>query len=67
MGFASGTHQQVSSATAFFIERMCIMGKGDLRTRKGKINNGSYGKRRPGRTEKKSQETAPTQGKSGRK
>jgi len=25
------------------------MGKGDLRTRKGKIYNGSFGKKRPGR------------------
>jgi 30S ribosomal protein S31 len=25
------------------------MGKGDLRTRRGKIYNGSFGKRRPGR------------------
>lgn len=25
------------------------MGKGDVRTRKGKIYNGSYGKTRPGR------------------
>ena len=25
------------------------MGKGDKRTRRGKINNGSYGKKRPGR------------------
>jgi ribosomal small subunit protein bTHX len=23
------------------------MGKGDTRTRRGKVNNGSYGKRRP--------------------
>jgi 30S ribosomal protein S31 len=29
------------------------MGAGDLRTRKGKINNGSYGKTRPGRPPKK--------------
>ncbi len=29
------------------------MGAGDLRTRKGKINNGSYGKSRPGRPPKK--------------
>lgn len=25
------------------------MGKGDKRTRRGKVNNGSYGKKRPGR------------------
>lgn len=31
------------------------MGKGDRRTRRGKIYNGSYGKRRPGR--KKTGET----------
>ncbi|MBM3395304.1 MAG: 30S ribosomal protein THX [Betaproteobacteria bacterium] len=29
------------------------MGKGDLRTRKGKIYNGSYGKTRPGRVKAK--------------
>jgi 30S ribosomal protein S31 len=28
------------------------MGKGDLRTRRGKIYNGSYGKKRPGRKKK---------------
>jgi 30S ribosomal protein S31 len=28
------------------------MGKGDLRTRKGKIYNGSFGKKRPGRPKK---------------
>jgi 30S ribosomal protein S31 len=34
------------------------MGKGDRRTRKGKIYRGSYGKTRPGRP-KKSKKTAP--------
>lgn len=29
------------------------MGKGDRRTRRGKIYNGSYGKTRPGRVKKK--------------
>ena len=29
------------------------MGKGDRRTRKGKIYRGSYGKTRPGRNKKK--------------
>ena len=29
------------------------MGKGDKRTRKGKIYKGSYGKKRPGRPTKK--------------
>ena len=29
------------------------MGKGDKRTRKGKIYKGSYGKKRPGRAKKK--------------
>jgi len=28
------------------------MGKGDLRTRRGKIYNGSHGKKRPGRLKK---------------
>jgi len=29
------------------------MGKGDKRSRRGKIYNGSYGKKRPGRAKKK--------------
>jgi 30S ribosomal protein S31 len=29
------------------------MGKGDIRTRRGKIYNGSYGKKRPHRAKKK--------------
>jgi 30S ribosomal protein S31 len=29
------------------------MGKGDKRTRRGKIYKGSYGKKRPGRVKKK--------------
>lgn len=28
------------------------MGKGDKKSRRGKINNGSYGKRRPRKTQK---------------
>lgn len=37
------------------------MGKGDTRTRKGKIYNGSYGKKRPGRSKKKTEiAAAPT-------
>jgi 30S ribosomal protein S31 len=39
------------------------MGKGDRRTRRGKIYNGSYGKKRPGGGPKKkdaSQSGAPT-------
>jgi 30S ribosomal protein S31 len=32
------------------------MGKGDLRTRRGKIYNGSYGKKRPHRPKKKAGE-----------
>jgi 30S ribosomal protein S31 len=35
------------------------MGKGDTRTRRGKINNGSYGKTRPGKEVKK-EVPAPT-------
>jgi 30S ribosomal protein S31 len=35
------------------------MGKGDLRTRRGKIYNGSYGKRRPHRAPKKVAEQKP--------
>lgn len=37
------------------------MGKGDLRTRRGKIYNGSYGKKRPGRKPKPT-ETKSTPG-----
>jgi 30S ribosomal protein S31 len=35
------------------------MGKGDLRTRRGKIYNGSYGKKRPHRSPKKALEQRP--------
>lgn len=42
------------------------MGKGDTRTRKGKINNGSYGKKRPGRA-KKTAEAAPAPARTARK
>ena len=34
------------------------MGKGDLRTRRGKIYNGSHGKTRPGRVKKKEEAAA---------
>jgi 30S ribosomal protein S31 len=34
------------------------MGKGDLRTRRGKIYNGSYGKTRPGKARKKEEGAA---------
>lgn len=36
------------------------MGKGDLRTRRGKIYNGSHGKTRPGRSKKKKTDGAKT-------
>jgi 30S ribosomal protein S31 len=35
------------------------MGKGDLRTRRGKIYNGSHGKTRPGRAQKKAATKTP--------
>jgi len=35
------------------------MGKGDLRTRRGKIYNGSFGKKRPHRPKKKATEPRP--------
>jgi 30S ribosomal protein S31 len=35
------------------------MGKGDVRTRRGKIYNGSYGKKRPHRAKKKAVEQKP--------
>jgi 30S ribosomal protein S31 len=41
------------------------MGKGDRRTRRGKIFNGSHGKTRPGRPPKKS--AAPVTAAAGRK
>jgi len=41
------------------------MGKGDLRTRRGKIYNGSFGKKRPGRV-KKGKEAGQTPGTPGR-
>jgi len=34
------------------------MGKGDKRTRRGKIFKGSYGKKRPQRVKKKTRKTA---------
>lgn len=34
------------------------MGKGDRRTRRGKIHRGTYGKRRPRRRKKKAAEAA---------
>ena len=36
------------------------MGKGDIKTRKGKITNGSFGKRRPHQANAK-QDDAPTE------
>jgi ribosomal small subunit protein bTHX len=33
-------------------EKSLTMGKGDIKTRRGKIFNGSYGARRPGKTTK---------------
>jgi 30S ribosomal protein S31 len=42
------------------------MGKGDLRTRRGKIYNGSFGKKRPGRVKKgKDAQTAGAPGRPG--
>jgi 30S ribosomal protein S31 len=38
------------------------MGKGDKRTRKGKIYRGSYGKTRPGKVKKKTNKTASKRG-----
>jgi 30S ribosomal protein S31 len=38
------------------------MGKGDKRTRKGKIYRGSYGKTRPGKAKKKASKTASKRG-----
>lgn len=39
------------------------MGKGDLRTRRGKVYNGSYGKTRPHRAPKKKPAPAASTGK----
>jgi 30S ribosomal protein S31 len=39
------------------------MGKGDLRTRRGKIYNGSFGKTRPGRKPAKAAAPTPASGK----
>ena len=38
------------------------MGKGDKRTRRGKIYNGSHGKKRPGRIKKKTATAPVTRG-----
>lgn len=35
------------------------MGRGDKRSKKGKIRNGSYGKRRPGKKKKARAKAAP--------
>lgn len=42
------------------------MGKGDVRTRKGKIYNGSYGKTRPGRPKAKAPAKPGAAGRTGR-
>jgi 30S ribosomal protein S31 len=41
------------------------MGKGDRRTRRGKIYNGSYGKKRPGRAPRPANGAAPARPKPG--
>jgi ribosomal small subunit protein bTHX len=41
------------------IDRNWAMGKGDVRTRRGKIYNGSYGKKRPHHVKKKAAEPKP--------
>ena len=38
------------------------MGKGDKRTKKGKIYRGSFGKRRPGKVKAKGKTPAPKRG-----
>ena len=42
------------------------MGKGDKRTRRGKIYNGSYGKKRPGRAKKPGEQTSTAPARAGR-
>jgi 30S ribosomal protein S31 len=44
---------RVVQSRGFFNYGRNTMGKGDRRTRKGKIYRGSYGKTRPGRIKKK--------------
>ncbi len=39
------------------------MGKGDIKTKKGKISNGSFGKSRPAKTPKKNKPAAEKKGK----
>lgn len=48
----------VYNPTSFFQFWEQAMGKGDLRTRRGKLFRGSYGKTRPRRPKKKQPETA---------
>jgi 30S ribosomal protein S31 len=48
----------ISHKLSSAIDSETPMGKGDLRTRRGKIYNGSFGKKRPGRV-KKAAEKAP--------
>jgi 30S ribosomal protein S31 len=42
------------------------MGKGDKRTRRGKIYNGSYGRKRPGRPKKPGEHTGAAPARAGR-
>ncbi|HXF66950.1 MAG TPA: 30S ribosomal protein THX [Burkholderiales bacterium] len=42
-----------NAAVVFFESGIETMGKGDLRTRRGKLFRGSYGKTRPRRPKKK--------------
>ncbi len=55
------SHRLESAVEEFFLKGF-TMGAGDLRTRKGKIANGSHGKTRPGRAPKKNV-AAPLAGK----
>jgi len=58
-GSDGGPYQRRKQSHNLLTQNEEIMGKGDLRSRRGKIYNGSHGKTRPGRAPKK--EAAPAQ------
>jgi ribosomal small subunit protein bTHX len=74
-GLCTGTDApaDILAAAGIFVPtgQEASMGMGDRRTRRGKIYNGSYGKKRPGRLKKQTEgaathATAPTRAGRGR-
>jgi len=46
---------KINRENSKFSKEGMYMGKGDVRTRRGKINNGSYGAKRPRKKKKKAE------------